>query len=58
MISDWSAELKRIPLIMSIAAIYATVSLCFGRPQRTNLADLPDPLVGTDSSYELSRGNT
>ena len=58
MISDWSAELKRIPWIMSIAAIYATVSLCFGSPQRASLADLPDTLVGTDSSYELSRGNT
>jgi predicted alpha-1,2-mannosidase len=43
---------------MSIAACCATASLCSGSPQKTSLADLPDPLVGTDSSYELSRGNT
>jgi predicted alpha-1,2-mannosidase len=57
-ISDWSIVLKRIFLFISIAAIYATLSVRAGSPQRTSLADLPDPLVGTDSSYELSRGNT
>lgn len=58
MISEWSNELKRIPLCLSIAACTVAVGFCSGRPQQTSLADLPDPLVGTDSRYELSRGNT
>ncbi|HUO28357.1 MAG TPA: GH92 family glycosyl hydrolase [Bryobacteraceae bacterium] len=31
---------------------------CLGQTHPASLADLPDPLVGTDSKYELSHGNT
>jgi predicted alpha-1,2-mannosidase len=38
-----------------IALVLLSVGAC---AQAASLADLPDPLVGTDSRYELSRGNT
>ena len=38
-------------------AILAALSVA-AAANKTSLADLPDPLVGTDSKYELSRGNT
>jgi predicted alpha-1,2-mannosidase len=34
------------------------MGVCVWGAERGSLADLPDPLVGTDSKYELSRGNT
>lgn len=34
------------------------VTLAWAAPKSASLADLPDPLVGTDSKFELSRGNT
>src|SRR5260370_350614 len=40
--------MKRFLLLLSILPIAIAASL----------ADLPDPLVGTDSKFELSHGNT
>ncbi len=45
--------MKRVfPLLLSATLLAAPV------PKANSLADLPDPLVGTDSKFELSRGNT
>src|SRR5579885_2482126 len=38
-----------------IVCIFLAVAVCAGAER---LADLPEPLVGTDSKYELSHGNT
>jgi len=38
--------------------ILLLASAAFGADVKPSLADLPDPLVGTWSSYELSHGNT
>ncbi|HUB80707.1 MAG TPA: GH92 family glycosyl hydrolase [Bryobacteraceae bacterium] len=38
--------------------VLALASAAFAADVKTSLADLPDPLVGTWSSYELSHGNT
>ena len=46
---------RTLPLLLCCVAAYAAPPA----PDRTsNLADLPDPLVGTDSKYEFSHGNT
>jgi predicted alpha-1,2-mannosidase len=42
---------------LSVAAFAMALS-CIGQTAPASLADLPDPLVGTDSKYELSHGNT
>jgi len=55
---DWSVELKRILFLTPLAACCAALGLWAETPKAASLADLPDPLVGTDSRYELSRGNT
>jgi predicted alpha-1,2-mannosidase len=44
-------ELRTLALVTLLAALASAAG-----PQ--SLADLPDPLVGTDSRYELSHGNT
>jgi predicted alpha-1,2-mannosidase len=49
--------MKRLFLISSILSI-AGALLCGASKETGSLADIPDPLVGTDSKYELSHGNT
>jgi predicted alpha-1,2-mannosidase len=39
-------------------ASFAVGFSCAGQTAPASLAELPDPLVGTDSKYELSHGNT
>lgn len=50
--------MKRILCFLPFAAFCAAAGAWAASPQAASLADLPDPLVGTDSRYELSRGNT
>ena len=38
--------------------LFCAASIAAASRDSGNLADLPDPLVGTDSTYELSHGNT
>jgi predicted alpha-1,2-mannosidase len=41
----------------TLAVLTLSVACSFAQ-QPTSIADLPDPLVGTDSKFELSHGNT
>ena len=45
------------PFLLSTAAL-ALALPCVAQTAPASLADLPDPLVGTDSKFELSHGNT
>src|ERR1035441_241826 len=44
--------------VCATAMILLLAGTAFGADVKPSLADLPDPLVGTWSSYELSHGNT
>jgi predicted alpha-1,2-mannosidase len=49
--------MKHLLLILVTLAM-SGIHLLGSPTSSSNLADLPDPLVGTDSKYELSHGNT
>src|ERR1019366_9490763 len=54
----WRYDLKPFLSILLLSVYPAAVGLCAGGSPSASLADLPDPLVGTDSRFELSHGNT
>ena len=45
-------------LLILVTLVISQMNLSGSPGNSSNLADLPDPLAGTDSKYELSHGNT